>query len=110
MPGPRRAPPPRGSCGAACLARPRSGSNPAFRTRFEPAGKGKYIAWFREVALRTARLAAAWQCVGFVHGVLNTDNMSILGVTIGGCLQAGGRLSRRRARMRPPPRGRGVAR
>lgn len=45
-------------------------------------GGGKYVAWLREVSLRTARLAAAWQCVGFVHGVLNTDNMSILGVTI----------------------------
>ena len=32
--------------------------------------------------LRTARLVAQWQCVGFCHGVLNTDNMSILGLTI----------------------------
>ena len=31
---------------------------------------------------RTARLVAAWQSIGFVHGVLNTDNMSILGETI----------------------------
>jgi len=35
-----------------------------------------------EVAERTAHLVAMWQCIGFVHGVLNTDNMSILGVTI----------------------------
>ena len=36
---------------------------------------------------RTARLVAAWQSVGFVHGVLNTDNMSILGETIDyGCV------------------------
>lgn len=42
----------------------------------------KYLALLREVSLRTARLAAAWQAVGFVHGVLNTDNMSILGLTI----------------------------
>lgn len=35
-----------------------------------------------EVAERTARLIAQWQCVGFVHGVMNTDNMSILGLTI----------------------------
>lgn len=35
-----------------------------------------------EVAQRTARLMAQWQAVGFVHGVMNTDNMSILGVTI----------------------------
>ena len=38
---------------------------------------------------RTARLVAAWQSVGFVHGVLNTDNMSILGETIDyGCAVA----------------------
>uniref|UniRef100_A0A3B5AL18 Selenoprotein O n=1 Tax=Stegastes partitus TaxID=144197 RepID=A0A3B5AL18_9TELE len=40
------------------------------------------VAFFREVMLRTARLVAQWQCVGFCHGVLNTDNMSILGVTL----------------------------
>lgn len=39
-------------------------------------------AFFREVTLRTARLVAQWQCVGFCHGVLNTDNMSILGLTL----------------------------
>jgi uncharacterized protein YdiU (UPF0061 family) len=37
---------------------------------------------FRDVCQRTARLAAAWQCVGFCHGVLNTDNMSIVGLTL----------------------------
>jgi len=46
------------------------------------AGGDKALALFREVADRTARLAAQWQSVGFVHGVLNTDNMSILGLTI----------------------------
>lgn len=40
------------------------------------------VAFFREVMVRTARLVALWQCVGFCHGVLNTDNMSILGLTI----------------------------
>uniref|UniRef100_G3TG17 Selenoprotein O n=1 Tax=Loxodonta africana TaxID=9785 RepID=G3TG17_LOXAF len=40
------------------------------------------IAFFRELTRRTARLVAEWQCVGFCHGVLNTDNMSILGLTI----------------------------
>ena len=39
-------------------------------------------AWFDEVAQRTARLVVDWMRVGFVHGVLNTDNMSILGLTI----------------------------
>jgi len=41
-----------------------------------------YLAFFKEVVRRTARLVALWQCVGFCHGVLNTDNMSILGLTI----------------------------
>ncbi|GIY87104.1 protein adenylyltransferase SelO, mitochondrial [Caerostris darwini] len=42
----------------------------------------KYTDFYKEVVLRTARLVALWQCVGFCHGVLNTDNMSILGLTI----------------------------
>ncbi|KAG2671313.1 hypothetical protein I3843_14G125500 [Carya illinoinensis] len=42
----------------------------------------KYAAWVVEVAERTATLIANWQGVGFTHGVLNTDNMSILGLTI----------------------------
>lgn len=41
-----------------------------------------YQALLREVAQRTARLIAAWQAVGFMHGVLNTDNMSMLGLTL----------------------------
>jgi uncharacterized protein YdiU (UPF0061 family) len=44
--------------------------------------KQTYAAFFLEVARRTARLIAHWQAVGFVHGVMNTDNMSILGLTI----------------------------
>lgn len=39
----------------------------------------KYERFLREVVERTAKLVAAWQAVGFTHGVLNTDNMSILG-------------------------------
>ncbi|KAJ3694656.1 hypothetical protein LUZ60_000033 [Juncus effusus] len=42
----------------------------------------KYAAWAVEVAERTATLIARWQGVGFTHGVLNTDNMSVLGLTI----------------------------
>ena len=38
--------------------------------------------WFRAVCERTARMVAHWMRVGFVHGVMNTDNMSILGLTI----------------------------
>ncbi|MDQ2681492.1 MAG: protein adenylyltransferase SelO family protein, partial [Candidatus Eremiobacteraeota bacterium] len=38
--------------------------------------------FLREVAIRTARMIAGWQTVGFQHGVMNTDNMSILGLTL----------------------------
>jgi uncharacterized protein YdiU (UPF0061 family) len=41
-----------------------------------------YHALLREAVLRTARLMAQWQLVGFSHGVMNTDNMSILGLTL----------------------------
>jgi uncharacterized protein YdiU (UPF0061 family) len=44
--------------------------------------KTVYLRWFREVCISTARLIAHWMRVGFVHGVMNTDNMSILGLTI----------------------------
>ncbi len=44
--------------------------------------KADYLRWFNEVCIRTARLMAHWMRVGFVHGVMNTDNMSILGLTI----------------------------
>jgi uncharacterized protein YdiU (UPF0061 family) len=40
------------------------------------------VALLRSVTERTARLLALWQSVGFCHGVMNTDNMSILGLTI----------------------------
>ena len=39
-------------------------------------------AWLAEVARRTAKMVVHWMRVGFVHGVMNTDNMSILGLTI----------------------------
>ena len=38
--------------------------------------------WFTEICERTARLMVHWMRVGFVHGVMNTDNLSILGLTI----------------------------
>lgn len=41
-----------------------------------------YADFFREVVIRTADLMVHWQRVGFVHGVMNTDNLSILGLTI----------------------------
>lgn len=46
------------------------------------AAEKPYAAWFSEVVTRTAKLVAQWQCVGFCHGVMNTDNMSILGLTL----------------------------
>lgn len=42
----------------------------------------RYALWFSDVVLRTASLIAGWQSVGFAHGVMNTDNMSILGLTM----------------------------
>ena len=40
-----------------------------------------YLAMFREVVERNAELIAHWQAYGFCHGVMNSDNMSILGIT-----------------------------
>ena len=45
-------------------------------------GAARYIALLQEVTHRTAQLMAQWQAVGFCHGVMNTDNMSILGLTL----------------------------
>jgi hypothetical protein len=45
------------------------------------AMEDKYSLFLREVLQRTAHLMAQWQSVGFAHGVMNTDNMSILGLT-----------------------------
>ncbi len=45
-------------------------------------GGNAYAALLQTVTLRTAALVARWQAVEFCHGVLNTDNMSILGLTI----------------------------
>ncbi len=45
-------------------------------------GETLYGDWFGTVCERTARTLAGWMRVGFVHGVMNTDNLSILGLTI----------------------------
>jgi len=52
--------------------------------RFYPdcTGADRYEAFFAQVLERTARLMADWQSVGFMHGVMNTDNFSILGLTL----------------------------
>ncbi len=42
----------------------------------------RYPRFLTEVSTRTAQLMARWQTVGFAHGVMNTDNMSVLGLTI----------------------------
>jgi uncharacterized protein YdiU (UPF0061 family) len=55
------------------------------RTDFPELGEPSvavYGQWFSEVCRRTAEMIVHWQRVGFVHGVMNTDNMSILGLTI----------------------------
>ncbi|MEM7467852.1 MAG: YdiU family protein [Pseudomonadota bacterium] len=44
--------------------------------------KSVYVEWFNEVCQRTCDMILHWMRVGFVHGVMNTDNMSILGLTI----------------------------
>jgi len=44
--------------------------------------EAKHAEWFAQVCERTAVMVAHWMRVGFVHGVMNTDNMSILGLTI----------------------------
>ena len=51
-------------------------------THHYPECKGDIYAFYDEVCQRTARLMAHWMRVGFVHGVMNTDNLSILGWTI----------------------------
>jgi uncharacterized protein YdiU (UPF0061 family) len=53
--------------------------------RFYPhckAAEDPYLALLNEAVLSTADMVAQWQAVGFCHGVMNTDNMSILGLTI----------------------------
>ena len=44
--------------------------------------KSVYLQWFKQICKRTAHLIVEWMRVGFVHGVLNTDNMSLIGETI----------------------------
>jgi uncharacterized protein YdiU (UPF0061 family) len=48
----------------------------------DAADPARYAKWFEEVCTRTATMIVHWMRVGFVHGVMNTDNMSILGLTI----------------------------
>ena len=50
--------------------------------RLGKPSKESYINFFKEVSEKTLHMIIQWQRVGFVHGVMNTDNMSILGLTI----------------------------
>lgn len=53
-----------------------------FYPHLDKGTKEGYVQFFREVAEKTLDMILHWQRVGFVHGVMNTDNMSILGLTI----------------------------
>jgi uncharacterized protein YdiU (UPF0061 family) len=51
-------------------------------SQINPHDADRYVELFRQIAHKTIDLTVWWQSVGFVHGVLNTDNMSMLGITI----------------------------
>ncbi|WP_246073337.1 protein adenylyltransferase SelO [Formosa sediminum] len=53
-----------------------------FYPELGPPSKNTHLAFFKAVSERTLKLIIDWQRVGFVHGVMNTDNLSILGLTI----------------------------
>jgi uncharacterized protein YdiU (UPF0061 family) len=51
-------------------------------TDFPQGPLPSYATWFKDICERTMTMIIHWMRVGFVHGVMNTDNMSILGLTI----------------------------
>jgi len=53
-----------------------------FYPEIKAGGKDGYVEFFKTVVDQTLKMVVEWQRVGFVHGVMNTDNMSILGLTI----------------------------
>ena len=53
-----------------------------FYPEIQTSGKEKYLQFYQEIINKTVEMVVEWQRVGFVHGVMNTDNMSILGLTI----------------------------
>lgn len=55
---------------------------PELLERYKAGSKELILAWFEEVCQRTVTMVVHWMRLGFVHGVMNTDNMSILGLTI----------------------------
>lgn len=54
----------------------------AIKHHFPDIKTGDYVAFAHEVSRRNAIMVARWMAIGFVHGVMNTDNFSILGLTI----------------------------
>lgn len=54
----------------------------AMKRHYPALEAGDYLGFFRKVMERQAALIAKWQLVGFIHGVMNTDNMTISGETI----------------------------
>ena len=57
-------------------------NNPNLKNTGLDAAKNKYVAFFEAVVDAQAKLIAKWMSFGFIHGVMNTDNMSIAGETI----------------------------
>ncbi len=53
-----------------------------FFPTIKSTSKEAYLEFFRSVSDKTLKMVIGWQRVGFVHGVMNTDNLSILGLTI----------------------------
>lgn len=53
-----------------------------FYSQITDTGKEKYLAFYQEIVTHTVEMIIHWQRVGFVHGVMNTDNLSVLGLTI----------------------------
>ena len=65
---------------SSCSASPTTPSPATIRT--PPTPPNPYVAFFEAVADAQASLIARWMNVGFIHGVMNTDNMTISGETI----------------------------
>jgi len=59
-----------------------AGLTQSYLNKDPQSSDAKYLRFFSAVVKRTAHLMAQWQTVGFCHGVMNTDNMSILGLTL----------------------------
>ena len=56
--------------------------SPGFSSSESCLRKKSRASWYAELCRRTARLMIDWMRLGFVHGVMNTDNLSALGLTI----------------------------